>query len=407
MRTIIIMFLLIAQLSDSRLFAQWVKTNYNGSSGINRITVIDNYLYIGTERDGILKSTDNGDSWITLLKKSNLSVYSLIEFNKKLFAGFYGSGVFISDDMGTNWVAANNGINKLYAIGLIAYDNVIYLCTGSGGFFYSNNSGENWITANNGLPSNTNLLSIIKYNNKLYVGTLRDGMYVSTNNGLNWTKEINDFSTTSVNAFIPMDNNLFVGTDKGVYLTSDSGVNWKKIKKGLSENNEVYDFAKLDNNLFIPQWAIGVYRSTDYYNVNIYNISDGITNYDLQSIAYNNNFLFVGTNGGKIFRRKLSDIIPNTDVLSNSIPTRFNISQNFPNPFNPTTKIIYSIPKQSYVTLKIYDVLGREVTTLVNGEKPTGNHSVEFNASGLSSGIYFYQIKADEFMQTIKMILLR
>ena len=90
-----------------------------------------------------------------------------------------------------------------------------------------------------------------------------------------------------------------------------------------------------------------------------------------------------------------------------SLPNEYKIAQNYPNPFNPTTTINYSIPKQSYVTIKVYDALGREVSTLVNEEKPTGKYETIFNADGLSSGIYFYQIKTSEFMQTKKMILLR
>lgn len=85
----------------------------------------------------------------------------------------------------------------------------------------------------------------------------------------------------------------------------------------------------------------------------------------------------------------------------------FSLSQNFPNPFNPSTKIRYQIPKMSYVTLKVYDVLGNEIETLVNEEKPIGVYEVEFNATGLPSGIYFYKLIAGEFNQTKKLILLK
>ena len=94
-----------------------------------------------------------------------------------------------------------------------------------------------------------------------------------------------------------------------------------------------------------------------------------------------------------------------------SLPKIFELSQNFPNPFNPSTKIEYKIPERGFVTLKVYDVLGNEVATLVNEEKPAGSYEVEFNSvSGIrypASGIYFYQLKAGEFIQTKKMILLR
>jgi predicted GH43/DUF377 family glycosyl hydrolase len=89
------------------------------------------------------------------------------------------------------------------------------------------------------------------------------------------------------------------------------------------------------------------------------------------------------------------------------IPTQFSLSQNYPNPFNPNTTIMYSIPKQSYITLKVYDILGREVAALVNEDKPSGNYQVEFNAADLSSGVYFYRIQAGSFNQVRKMMLIK
>ena len=90
-------------------------------------------------------------------------------------------------------------------------------------------------------------------------------------------------------------------------------------------------------------------------------------------------------------------------------PKEFALYQNYPNPFNPTTTIEYQIPEQSFVTLKVFDVLGNEITTLINEEKPAGKYNVELRIDNieLSSGIYFYQLKAGRFIQTKKMILLK
>lgn len=89
------------------------------------------------------------------------------------------------------------------------------------------------------------------------------------------------------------------------------------------------------------------------------------------------------------------------------IPTEFVLYQNYPNPFNPSTKINYSIKDQSFVTLKIFDVLGREIKTLINKVQPPGSYGVEFDATNLTSGIYFYRITAGKYTETRKMILLR
>jgi len=101
----------------------------------------------------------------------------------------------------------------------------------------------------------------------------------------------------------------------------------------------------------------------------------------------------------------------NENIIDN-----YRLSQNYPNPFNPVTTITYQIPQTGFVSLKVYDLLGREIATLVNEEKPAGSYEVQFNShsgegrsaiGGLTSGIYFYQLKAGDYTETKKMILLR
>ncbi|MCW8804364.1 MAG: T9SS type A sorting domain-containing protein, partial [Ignavibacteriaceae bacterium] len=107
----------------------------------------------------------------------------------------------------------------------------------------------------------------------------------------------------------------------------------------------------------------------------------------------------------------LTDISDN----KNELPSAFNLSQNYPNPFNPSTKINYTVPSVTLrqaqsdikVSLKVYDLLGNEIVTLVNEEKPAGEYEVEFKAFGLSSGIYFYKLQAGGYLETRKMVLLK
>jgi hypothetical protein len=95
------------------------------------------------------------------------------------------------------------------------------------------------------------------------------------------------------------------------------------------------------------------------------------------------------------------------DINDSKQISEFVLSQNHPNPFNPSTTINYQIPELSFVTLKVYDVLGNEVGTLVNEEKPIGNYEVEFDAISLTSGIYFYKLQAGSFVETKKMVLMK
>jgi len=97
-----------------------------------------------------------------------------------------------------------------------------------------------------------------------------------------------------------------------------------------------------------------------------------------------------------------------TDIAENlSIPTEYKLNNNYPNPFNPSTIIRYSIPEVSFTSIKIYDALGKEVSSLVNESKSAGTYEVEFNASNLSSGIYYYTLQVGSFTQTKKMILIK
>jgi hypothetical protein len=108
------------------------------------------------------------------------------------------------------------------------------------------------------------------------------------------------------------------------------------------------------------------------------------------------------------FWTSIIDIATSTEQIEEStLPQEFSLNQNYPNPFNPTTIISWQLPVSGHVSLKVYDIIGNEVATLVNEEKPAGNYEISFDASGLSSGVYFYKLTSGNFIKTKKMILLR
>ncbi|MFN3695293.1 MAG: T9SS type A sorting domain-containing protein, partial [Ignavibacterium sp.] len=118
-------------------------------------------------------------------------------------------------------------------------------------------------------------------------------------------------------------------------------------------------------------------------------------------------FWFVAFEIAKIYKMKL--IITDVETQDNLLVQDFYLYQNYPNPFNPGTIISWQSPVGSHQTIKVFDVLGNEITTLVDEYKPAGSYNVEFTINNLqlSSGVYFYQLKADSFVETKKMILLR
>jgi hypothetical protein len=147
----------------------------------------------------------------------------------------------------------------------------------------------------------------------------------------------------------------------------------------------------------------------EFSHTRVYDVSAGTHTY----YALANNYVETGGDGtayiyGSLTAKYFPDIPTAIDEIDlDQIPDKFNLSQNYPNPFNPSTTIQYSLPELGKVKLTIFNTLGEEIKTLVNEEKSAGNYEVEFNSENIPSGIYFYQLKAGDFIQTKKMILLK
>jgi hypothetical protein len=111
---------------------------------------------------------------------------------------------------------------------------------------------------------------------------------------------------------------------------------------------------------------------------------------------------------GSVFYIRLLRKEGTTDIKQGmNRPQFFKLYQNYPNPFNPSTSIGYQLPASDFVTLKVYDILGKEVKTLVSERKDAGNHSVQFNASNLANGVYFYRLETKTYQDTRKLLLLK
>ncbi|MFA8344463.1 MAG: T9SS type A sorting domain-containing protein, partial [Rhodothermaceae bacterium] len=130
---------------------------------------------------------------------------------------------------------------------------------------------------------------------------------------------------------------------------------------------------------------------------------------DVNSISQlqitSDNRIFAGHYKGKISANKM--LLTSIDDKINNIITGYSINQNYPNPFNPTTTIEYIIPEESFVTLTVYNVLGKKVATLVNKIQKSGNYKINFDAANLASGVYFYKIKAGSYSDTKRMLLIK
>jgi hypothetical protein len=149
----------------------------------------------------------------------------------------------------------------------------------------------------------------------------------------------------------------------------------------------------------------GVFRSIDN-GESWTSVNDGLTIPYVYSLAIDTNgYIFAATFRGGVFR----SVEPVTAVRENSakLPMLFSLLPNYPNPFNPSTTIRYVIPKADYLTLKVYDVLGKEIATLVSEKQAAGEHAIRWNPVGLPGGVYFYRLQTGEFVATKKLILLQ
>ena len=132
------------------------------------------------------------------------------------------------------------------------------------------------------------------------------------------------------------------------------------------------------------------------------------THKTLNSVFFiDNNTGWIAGYDGTILRTTNGGVTFIEDEKNEEIPTDYNLTNNFPNPFNPSTKIKYSIPQSSQVIIKVFDILGNEIETLVSEQKNTGTYEITWHSENLPSGVYFYRLKAGNFVETKKMVLLK
>jgi len=255
----------------------------------------------------------------------------------------------------------------------------------------SADNGTNWTEISDGLPERWVTRVAVDPTNEDIVYVTFNGLkwrdpqphvFRSTDKGSTWTDISSNLPDAPVNAFAvdPVDpTRLYLGNDVGMYVSFNSGQNWWVLGEGLP---------------ILPIGDIEIHPTTRE--------------------------LVAGTYGRSMYKIDLN-LIPTNVESSEPVLAGFKLEQNYPNPFNPSTKIKYEIPASlnpsserspsdkggTLTILKVYDVLGKEITTLVNSEQSAGVYEIEFDASELSSGIYIYQLRAGSLMQTKKMVLIR
>ncbi|MBX7044784.1 MAG: T9SS type A sorting domain-containing protein [Ignavibacteria bacterium] len=231
-------------------------------------------------------------------------------------------------------------------------------------------------------------------------------IYKTTNAGSSWFQISAHMSETLF--FINASTGWNI--DNGnLYKTTDGGVNWQQ--------QFLLQYSTVQNVQFINPNTGWIVSGQSQDNGRIFKTTDGGTTWnnnldfavgELASVCFiNENTGWAGGYGGTILKTVTGGVRVNQ--INTSIPDEFSLSQNYPNPFNPSTKINYELKNTNYVSLKVFDLLGKEVASLVNEKQNAGSYAVDFNSAdyNLPSGIYFYTLTAGDFKETRKLVLIK
>jgi hypothetical protein len=385
---------------------------------VTALTTVGDALYaalegiaVGRNSGGVYASLNTGASWSILGTSPNASLltglFSLAVRGRVMLAGD-GGGVWRSADLGETWARANTGIpavvnNDDFNAMVFVGDNHVVAATGNG-FLFSRDAGQSWNVPTTGNPTVSARALLVLANGRV-LGATSSGVFRSADTGRTWTATTLTQSTWSL---IAIGNRIFAGLDLGdVRTTTDEGATWTGGRIP-NVSSTVRALATSGSVLFAAA-SEGVFASTNNGSTWT-NASTGLPTIIPLAMVATSSALFIGGRGSSdrgigVWQRPLIQL--STRESRPERPTAFMLEQNYPNPFNPTTVIEYELPTSSQVSLKIFDVLGREVATLVSARQEAGRYAASFNASGLTSGMYFYQLQAGTFVQTKKMLLIK
>ena len=406
-----IFFNLLFLLSNTySVVAQWEQVNNDYNAEISSFITHSDTLYVSTTSGGIFYTANFGNTW-NQISIPDLHIYSLDVVGRTIVAGS-NEGIYYSSNFGVDWTLINyTEYHNFIAQVLIIYNHRIIAGTHGRGIYSTIDLGANWENTRTD-PSYTHIETFLKSYNNILTAIHEQGVYASNDGGLTWLSANIGLTDLYAKCFAKNNSIIYLGTNNGsgLFCSFDSSKSWTtpEFQWGLSDNylisldamNTVL-FAATDFRIFYTQD-----NGNNWHLVNTNSIpGPPIHESQFKCIKIFGDYLFAGTSHG-IWRCPLSltTSIQNNNELDYS---SIKLYPNYPNPFNPSTKISWQSSVGSWQSLKVYDVLGREVATLVDEYRNAASYEVEFNANSLPSGVYFYQLKAGNFVQTKKMILIK
>jgi len=347
----------------------------------------------------------NGNSWAQVGSGMNSYVLALTVYGGEMIAGGQfteadgASALYIAKWNGTSWAPLSSGMNfrvhalTVYVGELIAGGSFI-TAGGVSAKYIARWNGSSWATLGSGLDSTVTTLFV-------HGGELIAGGYFTTAGGISADR----IARWNGNTWAPLGSGMG-GGNPFTYVSSLTGYGSDPLREAslIAGGNFITAGGVSANR--IARWNGNSWASlgNGMGGGNPYTFVSALTVYGSDLIAGGSFITAGGVNANKIARWSTPLGI---QTISNEVPGKFFLSQNYPNPFNPNTDIRYQLAVSSYTKLKVYDILGNEITILVNEKQNAGIYSVDFDASNYPSGIYYYKLETENYSDTKRMILLK
>jgi hypothetical protein len=454
MKNLIFNLLLLILFNIPASAQQWVQTaSIPEGAGITDIIVAGNgtlfvttasYSSIAGTLGGVRRSTNDGQSWENLLSGFNGRTLHLGD-NGVVFASFWPfpleEAIYRSTNDGDNWIrlrSVNTGDN-IFSITSKDNNNTIFIGTRNG-VQRSTNAGVNWSYVNNGIPANSWVRDIeTDTSSGIIVAATTNGVFSTTNNGGSWLTATGiDPQDTIVkimfNYPFPESDNLeetravFGSDDGALYYSFRKSDYTSLVLTALFADYETTGLVEClirgQNTRFRGVAQFGMPNNEGGFRLSIGEgdfkmNNEGLPNQTLPSaLSYYVKTIIDGADEITFFLGSFENTIDGAKVykltylvaiqqISSEVPEGFKLKQNYPNPFNPETKIKFDIANKNIVKLIVYNLLGQEIATLVNESLFPGSYEYIFDGTGLTSGVYFYKLQAENFSEIKKMLLVK
>jgi len=403
----------------------WTEQTSGVTTALQSVSAVDDNVAWTCGASGkVLRTTNQGVTWtnVTGTIPTTITNYCIFAWdaNTAIVTGVAGSNtsIYQTSDGGANWTLANTHAGFGDDIYMTSASNAYFIgdpVSGAWDLLKSTNTGLNWsswatITTTNTSGTYNNAACL--YGQQVWFSPVGDANFqYSSNMGANWSTQTITLSEIAATWFNSSTLGIAggSGTSPGLLITTNSGTNWTTLAQTFVGSTTIAGITGAQTSWWVAKQDTTIYFSSN--NGTNWALQYAAPNYSTKGVFYH---MTKSRAGATIWGvRSLGGIsrygLPITGVtpITNEVPSTYSLSQNYPNPFNPVTKISFNIPKSGLVTLKVYDVIGKEVATLVNDVKNPGNYAVNFNASALSSGVYFYKLESNEFTSVKKMMLIK